>query len=342
MRHEADAACVSWIPPRAVEGTFRLLFGIGTAHYDAPPPDAAPDVDALLEADGIRFANQLHAWIETDGSQITSHGMSGGGRLGSTTVRLGARGFTFAGVALPDLAPPAEVYPDRVRFTQTAGGHTGVAVPRRVSDPPYWRLTAPVAWSTIALTLHSDGSSESEIAGASPFPRHYLYDTAGQLTGKSAMIRYKDWLRQSGQRTTPWGGAADPAMVASVGSAAEQSVANAILVSGGYRQHRLPAGAIVSERSFAGTEVYLLLDGLLLIEMDGQPAIEAGPGAIFDTALFTAHSKNHLTVRARIPCRLAVLRRDQLDSSALLGVSAAETFRFNSRSSEIGPRVGTA
>jgi dienelactone hydrolase len=71
------------------------------AHYDQPSPDSAPDVEALA-ADAIRFANQLHAWIEVDGGQITAHGMSGGGRLGSTTVRLRSRGLTFAGVALPD------------------------------------------------------------------------------------------------------------------------------------------------------------------------------------------------------------------------------------------------
>jgi hypothetical protein len=334
MRFEATATCLSWIPPTAVEGAFGLPFGIGMAHYDAPPPDAAPDIDALLAADAIRFANQLHAWIEADDGRITSHGMSGGGRLGSTTVRLGARGLTFAGVALPDLAPPAEVFPDRVRFTQTAGGHTGVAVPRPVPHPPFWRLTAPVAWSTITLTLRSDGSSETDLVAASPFPRHYLYDTAGLLTHKSALIRYKDWLRQSGEQSTPWGGGTEPALVTSVNSAAERSAANTMLVSGDYRQHRLPKGALLSERPIAGTEVHLLLDGLLLIEIDHQPAAEAGPGAIFDPTMRTEQSKNHVTVRARTPCRLAVLRRDQLDNHALLGVAAEQTTRLQARSSK--------
>jgi hypothetical protein len=341
MRFEATATCLSWIPPTAVEGAFRLPFGVGVAHYDAPPPDAAPDIDALLAADAIRFANQIHAWIEVDGGRITSYGMSGGGRLGSTTVRLGARGLTFAGVALPDLAPPAEVFPDRVRFTQTAGGHTGVAVPRPVPHPPFWRLTAPVAWSTIALTLRSDGSSEADIAAASPFPRHYLYDTVGQLSRKSAVIRYKDWLRQAGRQGTPWGGDVGPALVATVNSAAERSAANAMLISSGHRQHRLPAGAMLSERPIAGTEVHLLLDGLLLIEIDHQPAAEAGPGAIFDPSMRTERSTNHVTVRARTPCRLAVLRRDQLDSRALLGVAAEQASRLQSHGGAIEPPGGS-
>ena len=94
-------------------------------------------MEALLSADPIRFANQLHAWVEVEHGLIISHGTAGGGRLGSTTVRLRSHGLTFAGVALPDLTPPPEVEPDRVRFTQTAGGHTGAPVPRAVPHPPF-------------------------------------------------------------------------------------------------------------------------------------------------------------------------------------------------------------
>ncbi len=284
MRYHATATCLSWIPPTAVEGVFGLPFGLGVAHYDQPPPDQLPDVGALLAADAIRFANQLHAWIEVKDGQITAHGMSGGGRLGSTTVRLRSRGLTFAGVALPDLTPPPEVHKDRVRFTQTAGGHTGAPVPRAVPRPPFWQLTAPIAWSTIALTLSADGSCTAELAAASRFPRHYLYDDAGRLTHKTAVIRYKDWIRGAAQHGTPWGGGGEPVPVTAVKGPAERSLADAILVSRDYRQHDLPEGALLSERPIAGTEVHLLLDGLLLIEIDRQPALEAGPGAIFDPA----------------------------------------------------------
>ena len=121
-RIAAAATCLSWIPPEAVEGAFKVPFGLGVAHYDAPPPDLAPDVDALLAADAIRFANQLRAWIEVENGEVTRYGMAGGGRLGSTTVRLASRALTFAGVALPDLTPPPEVHPDRVRWRSSGPG----------------------------------------------------------------------------------------------------------------------------------------------------------------------------------------------------------------------------
>ena len=55
---------------------------------------------------------------------------------------------------------------------------------------------------------------------------------------------------------------------------------------------------------------------------------ETGPGAIFDPALRTPHSKQQVTVRAHTRCRLAVLPRDRLDSQALLGGAERQTSRL--------------
>ena len=225
---------------------------------------------------------------------------------------------------MPEISAPPEAYPDRVRFTHTAGGHTGAVIPRRVPHPPYVRLTAPLAWTTVALTIRNDGSSKAELAGASPFPRHYLYDTEGRLTYKSALIRYQDWLRRADEGDSPWGGTWETAPVAEARPGVERSLADAMLSMGSVRQNSLATGTLLSSRPIADTEVHLLLDGILLIDFDGNPVLEAGPGAICDPTLRTPDSKLHVTVRARTPCRLAVLRRDRLDSEALLGVAAQQ------------------
>jgi len=111
----------------------------------------------------------------------------------------------------------------------------------------------------------------------------------------------------------------------------ERSLADAMLSMGSVRQNNLATGTLLSSRPIADTEVHLLLDGILLTEYDGNPVLEAGPGAIFDPTLRTPESKLHVTVRARTPCRLAVLRRDRLDSEALLGVAAQQTARLEER-----------
>jgi hypothetical protein len=85
---------------------------------------------------------------------------------------------------------------------------------------------------------------------------------------------------------------------------------------------------MLADLSVSAGEVLVLLDGLLLIEVDGRPALDAGPGAIFHPAMRAAESKEHVTVRAKTRCRLAVLSRDQLDSQALLGVAAQQTGRL--------------
>lgn len=99
-------------------------------------------------------------------------------------------------------------------------------------------------------------------------------------------------------------------------------------MSGGYRQHTLPQGRLLSERPIAESEAHLLLDGLLVIEIERQAAVEVGPGAIFDPSMRTSDSKEHIRVRARTASRLAVLPRAQLDDQALLGVAAEQVARL--------------
>jgi hypothetical protein len=241
------------------------------------------------------------------------------------TVRLRKAGLTFAAVALPDLVAPPEVLEDRIRFRQTCGGHTGAPVPRAVPTPPFVRVAAPLAWSTIELTLHTDGTSESEIADASLFPRHYLYDSARRLTQKSALIRYKDWLRRSEEQQSPWAGVHQAVPMAQVKAEAERSLADTILVSAHYCQHRMPAGAMLGSMFIRDDQVVVLLDGLLVVLIDDEPAVELGPGAVLDPYNRSAESKQHAKIRAQTAARLAVMSREQLDDHALLDVAAEQT-----------------
>src|SRR2546425_182929 len=77
----------------------------------------------------------------------------------------------------------------------------------------FLQLTAPTAWTTLALTIHADGSSEHQVVGASPFPRHWIYDHTGVLVAKTGLIDFTGWLRGAFGRHTPWGEEESPALV---------------------------------------------------------------------------------------------------------------------------------
>src|ERR1700730_3901572 len=156
MRIESSVTSISWIPSEAVQGTTKLPFEMGLAHYDDPPPDHIESLTELREADRFRFANQLSAWIEVDDGRIVDHGQSGAGEIGATTISLGGRGLTIAARAFPDRRQAPLVGDGWVRFTQTAGGRTGVPAPRKVNRPPFVQLAAPLAWTSLTLTISSD------------------------------------------------------------------------------------------------------------------------------------------------------------------------------------------
>jgi hypothetical protein len=206
MRHQGSITSLSWIPSEAIEGTMRLPFDMGVTHYDPPPPALLEDLDALRLADRFRFANRLSAWIDVNPEgTITGCGYDGGGAMGATTVRIGPMTRRFEAIALPDIQRAMERDRAFVRFTQTTGGHTGVPAPRRVRRKPFVQWRAPLVWTTLSLTLHADGRVESELVGASRFPRHWVYDAEGALCRKSGLTNFSDWYRRSFGRQTPRG-----------------------------------------------------------------------------------------------------------------------------------------
>jgi hypothetical protein len=322
MRVESSVLSISWIPSEAVAGLTSLPFDIGVTHYDDPPPDVITDLEPLRAADRFRFANQLRAWIEVEDGRITDYGQAGGGLLGSSTIKLGPGQMTFAAVALPDLRPDPVVTDTSVRFVQIAGGRTGLPAPRRVARPPFVQLAAPLAWTTLALTIDADGSSTFELAGASPFPRHWLYDGAGRLAGKSGLIEFKTWYREAFGRHSPWGDEDSPALVTEVETALERELSLKIMRGGSKPSIRtIKPDALLVEQGQPGDELFLLLDGVLAVEVDGQPLAELGPGALVGERAILEGGRRTATLRAITRCKVAVASADALDRDALVELS---------------------
>ena len=99
---------------------------------------------------------------------MVAHGHEGGGLVGSTTFRVGPKDIVVPGVAFEMLRPEPEVRGHAVRFVQTVGGRAGFPAPRRVKGKPFFRIHSATAWTTLALTIGADGSSEHELGGAAP------------------------------------------------------------------------------------------------------------------------------------------------------------------------------
>ena len=318
MRIESSVTAVSWIPSEAVEGLPKIPFTMGVAHYDDPPPDVIEDLDALREADAFREANELRAFVEVEDGKITGYGHLGRGHLGVTRMKLGPRELSVAAVALPTIQGEPEVGDGWVRFTQTAGGRTGMPAPRRVRGKPFFQINSAIAWTTLALTIKADGSAEHELIGASPFPRHWIYDQEGKLVQKSGMIDFDEWYRESYGKNTPWGDEDSPAFVTEVESALERELSRSIMRDGAAsKPSRGDAGETLVEQGAPGDELYLLLDGVLAVQVDGETLAEVGPGSILGERAVVEGGVRTATLRAVTPAKVVAVPAAEIEPSAL-------------------------
>ena len=323
MRIQSSVTSISWIPSEAVEGSTKLPFEMGVAHYDDPLPDHIDSLDALREADRFRFANQLSAWIDVDDGRITGHGQDGRGHIGATTLRLGGRGMTFAAVAFPDKRPAPVVGDGWVRFAQTAGGRTGAPMPRKVNRPPFVQIAAPLAWTSLALTIFADGTSSHEVTGASAFPRHWIYDGEQNLMQKTGLVDFKRWYQDAFGAHTPWGDEDSPTLVTEVESALERELSLRIMRGGARpRVETVKEGATLIEQGKPGSQMYVLLDGVLSVEVDGAPVAQLGPGAVIGERALLEGGSRTATLRAMTACKVAAASGAELEPELLSELAA--------------------
>ena len=327
MRYESSVSSLSWIPSEAVTGATRTAFDSGFTHYDDPPPADLGDIEELRAADRFRFANVLRAWIDVDDSgRITGGGYDGGGIMGATTIRLAGLSHTFQAVALPDIQRPPEQGGARgegwMRFVQTTGGRTALPAPRPVRRRPFVQWQSPLVWTTLSLTLHADGRAEYAVAGASPFPRHWIYDVGGRLAHKSGLTDYANWTRVSFGRHTPWGDEDSPALVTAVETALEQAL-SVQLMHGAARPRisQLEPGAELVRQGDFGQDIYLVLDGVIRVDRDGNQLAEYGPGAMLGERAVLEGGTRTSTLVAVTRCRVAAVPAVQLELSDLAELS---------------------
>ncbi|GAA4432343.1 hypothetical protein GCM10023169_38000 [Georgenia halophila] len=330
MRVESAALSLSWIPSESVRGWLKAGFDVGLSHYDTPPDDTVAGLGAvhgLRAEDRFRFVNHLQAWAEfDDDGNPTESGYTPDSDiiLGATTVRLAGVGATFAAYSLPVLRhePVVDQRAGAVRFTQTVGCRTGVPLPRPVPHAPYFLWQAPIAWTTLTLTLRANGSAEIAMPGASSFPRHWVYGPDGHLVLKSGLTDLERWLAHSFGARTPWGAQDSEALVVEAESALERELSATIMRAGTRPEiRRLPTGTTVTVQGEPGEDLYLVLDGVLDVDVDDRTVGRVGPGAVLGERALLEGGLRTSTVRASTPVRLAVAAAGTVDLDKLRAVA---------------------
>ncbi len=325
MRVEATVMSLSWIPTDSLKGALKAGMDLRLSHWDQPLPDRVggiEDAHELVRQDRIRFGNVLSVWAELgeDGRVVDAGHHDGSGLLmGATTVKIGRIGATFRAAALPVLQrDPEHVDDGSVRFVQTVGGRTAIPLPRPVPHPPYVRWQAPLVWTTLALTVHPDGSSEVEMSGASAFPRHWVYGPDGRVTLKSGLTDQARWMAHSFGVRTPWADHDRAALVVAVESELERQLSTDIMQGGEHPEVRnLDEGTQLTRQGDPGDELFLVLDGVVRVEVDGRALAELGPGAVIGERALLEDGIRTSTVTAVTPVRVAVAASDRIDLERL-------------------------
>ena len=326
MRIESSVTSVSWIPSELVSGLYKAGFTAGASHPDDPPPDVianVTDLDELFAAGRFRFANRLTAWIEVEDGHIMDAGYAGRGYISRTRFGWGPhREVTFQPAPFPELRAEPEITATGARFSQTTGGRTGAPMPRPVAGKPYFQWLAPTVWTTLALVIGTDGPARGEMTGASPFPRHWVYDDEGQLMAKSGLADFHEWMHTAHGRHSPWGDEDTHPLVMLAESALERQL-SATIMRGGAKPaiRKLPAGTLLAAQGAPGDDIYLLLDGVLSVGVDGTQVAELGPGAIIGERALLEGGRRTATLRAVTDCVVAVAAKDQIDRDSLASLA---------------------
>lgn len=104
-------------------------------------------------------------------------------------------------------------------------------------------------------------------------------------------------------------------------SALERSLSATIMRGTKPTVRRLREGATLVEQGRPGDELYLLLDGVLRVEVDGEALADLGPGALVGERALLEGGLRTSTLRAITTCKVAVATGDQIDPAVLAEVS---------------------
>jgi hypothetical protein len=178
------------------------------------------------------------------------------------------------------------------------------------------RLTAPTAWSTLALTINADGTSSFAPRGASQFPRHWFYDENGDLVSKSGTIDYDAWVSPDHNHDTPWGNKDHEVHVAARASALELQLYRLVMDDASPDIRVIPEGESFMRQGEQATRMVLILDGVVEIDIAGEIVAECGPGTMIGERSVLEGGRRTASVTATTTVKVAEIDCGSVDLSA--------------------------
>ena len=178
------------------------------------------------------------------------------------------------------------------------------------------QLIAEDDWLELVGT--ADGHAEGALVGANRFPRYWIYDDERDLVEKSGLIDFTEWCRKSFVPSAPWGRTDSDPFVTTVGSGLGSELSSSVIR--GATQPRIlkvQTGTTIVAQGGSGSDVYRVLDGVLRVEVDGEPLAKYGPAALLGERAFLEGGIHTSTLVAVTNCKVASVPATSLERDAL-------------------------
>jgi CRP-like cAMP-binding protein len=143
-------------------------------------------------------------------------------------------------------------------------------------------------------------------------------------------------MNESFGRRTPWGEEDSPALVTDVETLLEREL-HAVVMHGETKPQirRVKAGAtLVRQGDEDSGELFLLLNGVLSVEVDGEALAEIGPGAVIGERALLEGGTRTATLRAVTECKVAAAPIADVDVERLAALAGGH------RREDGGPAAG--
>jgi len=86
---------------------------------------------------------------------------------------------------------------------------------------------------------------------------------------------------------------------------------------------RLQAGEVLTRQGDPGDELYIIVDGVLVVSVDGVEVVELGPGAVLGERAILQGGRRTGTLTAGTPARVMVVPAAGVDRDRLAGLAVS-------------------